>query len=206
VPARAAGLRAAARAGRRRGQPAGALPAAYSRIVVFGDGLTDGGFFGRLTANRYPPSPPFFEGRWTNGPTWIEVLAAQSGWRLDAKDNHAQGPGLSHGLQSQRSCSADVQALAPRARVIKAFTIYGFENLDDNRFPAANVKPATMYCGDDAAAKGTVAQLIGQLGWEPLDVGGLVQALHREHMTLRWIRRVRMGGQSPHLVWAALRR
>jgi predicted dinucleotide-binding enzyme len=116
------------------------------------------------------------------------------------------GPGLSHGLQSQRSGSADVQALAPRARVVKAFTIYGFENLDDNRFPAANVKPAMMYCGDDAAAKGTVAQLIGQLGWEPLDVGGLVQALHLEHMTLLWIRMVRMGGQSPHLVWAALRR
>jgi len=116
------------------------------------------------------------------------------------------GPGLSHGLQSQRSGSADVQALAPRARVVKAFTIYGFENLDDNRFPAANVKPSMMYCGDDAAAKATVAQLIGQLGWEPLDVGGLVQALHLEHMTLLWIRMVRMGGQSPHLVWAALRR
>jgi predicted dinucleotide-binding enzyme len=116
------------------------------------------------------------------------------------------GPGLSHGLQSQRSGSADVHALAPRARVVKAFTIYGFENLDDNRFPAANVKPAMMYCGDDAAAKGTVAQLIVQLGWEPLDVGGLVQALHLEHMTLLWIRMVRMGGQSPHLVWAALRR
>jgi hypothetical protein len=93
-----------------------------------------------------------------------------------------------------------------RARVVKAFTIYGFENLDDNRFPAANVKPAMLYCGDDAAAKDTVAQLIGQLGWEPLDVGGLVQALHLEHMTLLWIRMVRMGGQSPHLVWAALRR
>jgi phospholipase/lecithinase/hemolysin len=64
---------------------AGALPAAYSKIVVFGDGLSDGGFFGRLTGNRYPPSPPFSGGRWTNGSTWVEVLAAQSGWRLDAK-------------------------------------------------------------------------------------------------------------------------
>jgi hypothetical protein len=116
------------------------------------------------------------------------------------------GPGLSHGLQSERSGSADVQALAPRARVVKAFTIYGFENFEDNRFPGASVKPAMLYCGDDAAAKATVAQLIGQLGWEPLDVGGLVQALHLEHMTLLWIRMVRMGGQSPHLVWAALRR
>lgn len=116
------------------------------------------------------------------------------------------GPGLSHGLESKQSGSAAVQALAPRARVVKAFTIYGFENLDDNRFPAANVKPAMMFCGDDSAAKAQVATLIAQLGWEPLDVGGLEQALHLEHMTLLWIRLVRLGGHSPHLVWAALER
>jgi predicted dinucleotide-binding enzyme len=116
------------------------------------------------------------------------------------------GPGLSHGLGSQRSGSAEVQALAPRARVVKAFTIYGFENLDDNRFPAANVKPVMMVCGDDADAKAQVATLIAQLGWEPLDVGGLEQALHLEHMTLLWIRMVRMGQRSPHIVWAALQR
>ena len=51
----------------------------YSRIVVFGDGLSDAGHFGRLTTNRYPPSPPFHEGRWTNGPTWVEHLARLSG-------------------------------------------------------------------------------------------------------------------------------
>jgi len=33
-----------------------------------------------------------------------------------------------------------------------------------------------------------------------------VQSLHLEHMTLLWIRMVRMGGHSPHLVWAALQR
>lgn len=70
---------------------ASAWPSVYSKLVVFGDGLSDGGYFGRLTANRYPPSPPFFEGRWTDGPTWVEVLAAQSGWRLEPRDNHAQG-------------------------------------------------------------------------------------------------------------------
>jgi hypothetical protein len=63
-----------------------------------------------------------------------------------------------------------------------------------------------LYCGDDAAAKQQVAGLIGQLGWQPLDAGGLVQALHLEHMTLLWIRMVRMGQRSPHLVWAALQR
>jgi len=48
--------------------------------------------------------------------------------------------------------------------------------------------------------------LIGELGWDPLDVGGLEQALHLEHMTLLWVRMVRVNGATPHLVWAALRR
>lgn len=116
------------------------------------------------------------------------------------------GPGLTHGLKNVEAGSQMVQRLAPGAHVVKAFSIYGFENFEDNAYPAYPVKPAMMYCGRDAAAKRTAAGLIAQLGWEPVDVGGLEQALHLEHMTLLWVRMVRMGGQSPNLVWAALRR
>ena len=116
------------------------------------------------------------------------------------------GPGLSHGLNNETSGSAFVQSLAPAAKVVKAFTIYGFENFENSAYPAYNVKPAMLYCGDDAAAKATVSTLIADLGWEPVDVGGLEQALHLEHMTLMWVRMVRVHGHSPHLVWAALRR
>jgi predicted dinucleotide-binding enzyme len=116
------------------------------------------------------------------------------------------GPGLTHGLNNVQSGSQALQALAPKAKVVKAFTIYGFENLENNVYPGYNVKPAMMFCGDDAAAKGVAAGLIDALGWAPLDVGGLEQALHLEHMTLLWVRMVRVKGQSPNLVWAALRR
>lgn len=116
------------------------------------------------------------------------------------------GPGLSHGLRSERSGSELLQALAPKASVVKAFTIYGFENIEDPRYPAYPVKPAMLFCGDDRGAKARVGQLIGDCGFEPVDVGGLVQALHLEHMTLLWVRMVRAEGQSPNLVWAALRR
>ena len=98
------------------------------------------------------------------------------------------------------------KALAPQAKVVKAFSIYGFENFENSAYPGYNVKPAMLFCGNDAAAKGIVSQLIGELGWEPVDVGGIEQALHLEHMTLLWVRYVRAGKQSPHLVWAALRR
>jgi hypothetical protein len=116
------------------------------------------------------------------------------------------GPGLRHGLDSRQSGSEAVQNFVPAARVVKAFSIYGFENFEDSRYPAYSVKPAMMFCGDDAAAKRTVGELIDQLGWEPLDVGGLEQALHLEHMTLLWVRMVRVRGATPHMVWARLRR
>lgn len=116
------------------------------------------------------------------------------------------GPGLSHGLQSARSGSEFVQALVPGATVVKAFSIYGYENLEDPSFPDTALRPAMLFCGNDAGAKAKVAALIEDTGFEPVDVGGLVQALHLEHMTLLWVRMVRGGGQSPHLTWAALRK
>lgn len=116
------------------------------------------------------------------------------------------GPGLSHGLDSRMSGSEAVRRHAPGARVVKAFTVYGYENFEDSRYPAYNVLPAMFFCGDDSDAKAVVARLVSELGWEPLDVGGLEQALHLEHMTLLWVRMVRVQGRSPHLVWAALRR
>ncbi len=116
------------------------------------------------------------------------------------------GPGLSHGLGSSSSGSERLQAQLPHTQVVKAFTIYGFENFENNVFPGHNTKPVMMFCGRDAAAKAKVAQLISELGWEPLDVGGLEQALHLEHMTLLWVRMVRVHHHSPHMVWAVLKR
>jgi 8-hydroxy-5-deazaflavin:NADPH oxidoreductase len=116
------------------------------------------------------------------------------------------GPNLTHGLQSARSGTETVQALAPESKVVKAFTIYGFENFENNSFPGYNVKPVMMYCGRDPAAKETVGKLIAELGWEPLDIGGIEQALHMEHMTLLWIRMVRVARRPPATVWAMLTR
>ncbi|WP_374601128.1 NADPH-dependent F420 reductase [Niveibacterium sp.] len=116
------------------------------------------------------------------------------------------GPGLRHGLGSERSGSEMIQAQVPGAHVVKAFTIYGFENFENNAYPTYNVKPMMMYCGADAGAKRIVGDLIAALGWDPLDVGGLEQALHLEHMTLLWVRMVRVAGHSPNMVWAQLKR
>ena len=114
------------------------------------------------------------------------------------------GPGLSHGLESRQAGSELVQSLVTDAAVVKAFSIYGFENLEEPTFPDYNVRPAMFYCGDDTSAKSAVAKLITACGFDPLDVGGLDQALHLEHMTLLWVRMVRVNKHSPRLTWAAL--
>lgn len=136
----------------------------------------------------------------------LAAVAAELEGKILVDCTNPVGPGLSHGLGNARSGSEMIQALVPHARVVKAFTIYGFENFEDSAYPAYNVKPVMLFCGADQDAKLEVAQLIADLGWEPLDTGGLEQALHLEHMTLLWVRMVRVHGHSPNLVWAALRR
>ena len=113
------------------------------------------------------------------------------------------GANLRHGFNSIQSGSDMVQALVPDTEVVKAFTIYGFENFENSSYLGYNVKPVMMYCGKDSAAKKIVGNIIAQLGWNPLDVGGLEQALHLEHMTLLWVRMVRVMGHSPNMVWAS---
>lgn len=136
----------------------------------------------------------------------ITAVASELEGKILVDCTNPVGPGLTHGLNNVRSGSEMVQSLAPKSRVVKAFTIYGFENFENSAYPGYGVKPVMMFCGSDPSAKQAVASLIAQLGWEPLDTGGLEQALHLEHMTLLWVRLVRMHGHSPNLVWAALRR
>lgn len=136
----------------------------------------------------------------------IEAVADEMRGKILIDCTNPVGANLSHGLNSLESGSELIQRMAPEAKVVKAFTIYGFENFEDTSYPGYNVKPVMMYCGNDMDAKKVVGELIAQLGWSPLDVGGLEQALHLEHMTLLWVRMVRVMGQSPHRVWAMLTR
>ena len=52
-------------------------PASYSRIVAFGDSLSDNGNLFNNTPPGTPGRPafPYFDGRFSNGPTWIELLS-----------------------------------------------------------------------------------------------------------------------------------
>lgn len=113
------------------------------------------------------------------------------------------GPGVTHGLKSEQSGSEVIQKQAADALVVKAFTIYGYENFTNPSFPKYDVKPVMLIAGNDDAAKQTVSALITEMGFFVKDTGQLSQALHLEHMTLLWVKMVRMGG-NPNFVWAYL--
>lgn len=46
-----------------------------NKLVVFGDSLSDTGTVFRATGGLYPPNPPYFQGRYSNGRVWVEYLA-----------------------------------------------------------------------------------------------------------------------------------
>ncbi|MFN3643804.1 MAG: SGNH/GDSL hydrolase family protein [Gemmobacter sp.] len=57
--------------------PGHAAPAAsiYSSLFVLGDSLSDPGNLYELSRNTIPASPPYFEGRFSDGPVWAEYVA-----------------------------------------------------------------------------------------------------------------------------------
>jgi hypothetical protein len=51
----------------------------YTGLVAFGDSLTDTGNRFAATGGTDPTSPPYDAGRWSDGPIWVEHLAAGLG-------------------------------------------------------------------------------------------------------------------------------
>jgi len=49
--------------------------ASLNKIVVFGDSLSDTGNLYEYMKHQLPLSPPYFQGRFCNGPLWVELLA-----------------------------------------------------------------------------------------------------------------------------------
>lgn len=82
-------------------------------LYVFGDSLSDVGNFYALTNNQLPPSQlGYFNGRFSNGPIWVDYLAPKLGVTSDIRTNFAFPgsttgttnttiPGVLPGLQQQ---------------------------------------------------------------------------------------------------------
>ncbi|MBD2518811.1 SGNH/GDSL hydrolase family protein [Nostoc sp. FACHB-973] len=63
----------------------------YDEIYVFGDSLSDTGNVFNFTNGIIPPSPTYFNGRFSNGPAWVEYLASDLGLTFNPNTNYAFG-------------------------------------------------------------------------------------------------------------------
>ncbi len=91
--------------------PAWANKTPFSKIVVFGDSVSDNGNLFKLTGGA-APAPPYWQGRFSDGPIWVEYLAQDLGM-TGLLDDYAVGGATSgtqvngapsdwpHGTQSQ---------------------------------------------------------------------------------------------------------
>ncbi len=102
------------------------------------------------------------------------------------------------------SAAEQVAALAPHARVVKIFNTTGSGNMAN---PLYSAGPLTMlYCGDDAAAKKSAAGLAADLGFDPVDAGGLAVARLLEPFALLWINLALKQGLGPDFGFRLVRR
>ncbi|MEH2266388.1 SGNH/GDSL hydrolase family protein [Nostoc sp.] len=56
-----------------------ASAASFDRLYVFGDSLSDTGNVYNATGGIFPQSPPYFNGRFSDGPIWVDYLGDQLG-------------------------------------------------------------------------------------------------------------------------------
>jgi predicted dinucleotide-binding enzyme len=107
-------------------------------------------------------------------------LAPVVGSRTVVDVSNPLKPDLSDLAVDGTSAAEEIQRRLPGARVVKAFNTL-LASIQAN--PATQDEPAqALIAGDDARAKGDVAQLASSIGLEPVDVGPLPFARHMERL------------------------
>jgi predicted dinucleotide-binding enzyme len=83
------------------------------------------------------------------------------------------------------SAAEQIAAWSPGAKVVKAFNTASVKVMLDPKF--GDQRATMFYCGDDAAAKVTVKQLIADVGFDPVDAGPLVSSRYLEPLAMLYI-------------------
>jgi predicted dinucleotide-binding enzyme len=138
-----------------------------------------------------------------------DVIASASGFVgkvvIDATNPLAMGEGgLGLAMGFTTSGAERIAAMAPKARVFKAFNQTGFENMADARTYAT--RPAMFVAGDDPAGKAKVLKLVADAGFEAIDLGGLSAARLLEPLAMLWIELARKRGLGTDIAFTLARK
>ena len=100
---------------------------------------------------------------------------------VDTNNYYPQRDGAVAELDGGGTTSSELLAARwPGARVVKAFNTIYWERLRDLGRPGAGDRLGIPLAGDDAEAKRVVAGLIDELGFDPVDNGGLAEGGRRQ--------------------------
>ena len=105
---------------------------------------------------------------------------------------------------SQTSIAEEIAAMAPAARVVKAFNAIGANHYLDPSF--GDVAADIFICGDDDDAKATVSTLATEIGFEVVDAGPLGNARLVEHLAVLWIYLAHHGGYGREIAFKLLQK
>jgi len=94
-----------------------------------------------------------------------------------------KGPELAIGHTD--SAGEQIQRWLPSARVVKAFNIVGNAHMFKPDFPGG--PPDMFICGNDAAAKQTVTEILKDFGWLVIDIGGIESSRLLEPLCILWV-------------------
>jgi len=112
------------------------------------------------------------------------------------------GMGLAVGHTS--SGAEQVAQWLPGANIVKTLNQVGAEIMADTS--GFSVPPVMFMAGDDDGAKTVVAELLTDLGFQPLDSGDLTKARLLEPYALVWINQAIMRGKGRNWAFAAVAR
>jgi 8-hydroxy-5-deazaflavin:NADPH oxidoreductase len=90
------------------------------------------------------------------------------------------------------------------ARVVKGFNTTGSANMADPSYPGGT--PTMLFAGDDGDAKAIAMALARDIGFDPIDAGGLAASSDLEHLAMIWIRLAYSLGHGPGIAFGLLRR
>lgn len=97
-----------------------------------------------------------------------------------------------------------VQSWLPEARVVKTLNQVGAEIMADNA--SLPHRPVMFMAGDDPAAKAAVARVLTDLGFAPLDAGGITKSRLLEPLAMVWINQALFRGLGRDWAFAAVAR
>lgn len=140
----------------------------------------------------------------------LETVATQLGGAahktvIDCTNPIAMGPdGPGLALGHTTSGAEKLQSLLPKAHIVKTLNQVGAEIMADTAGFAQ--PPVQLIAGNDENAKQAVSTLVSDLGFEPLDAGGLAAARILEPFALVWINQAVARGMGRDWAFGALRR